>query len=84
MVEDVPAVMPSQVEVGMLGQVDQGGFVCRGINQHLEYPLFGHDVGDTHLECAWVSLQKQTSDKSDVTVHWGLLSSVERRFCENT
>lgn len=69
MVKDIPAVMPSQIEVSMLGQVDHGWFVCGGINQHLEHPLFGQDVGDAHLECAWVPLQHQTSNKPDVLVH---------------
>ena len=74
MVKHIPTVMACQVEVGMLGQVDQGWFVCAGINQHLEHPLFGHNVGDTHLECAWVSLQHQTSIGA-------LVAAVKRAGC---
>ena len=56
MLQDIPAVMPSQVEVGMLRQIHQSGFVCGGINEHFEDALSGHDIGHTHFECAWVPL----------------------------
>lgn len=61
MVQDISTVMTSQVEVGVLGQVDQSGLVCRGINQHFKDPLFGHDVGHRHLESAWIALQRTVS-----------------------
>ena len=56
LIEYIPAVMPCQVEVGMLSQVDQGCLVCCGFNKHLEDSLPGHDVGDRHLESSWVAL----------------------------
>jgi len=56
MVQYVTTVVACQVEVSMLGQVDQCCLVCCGIDQHLEDTLPGHDVGDRHLQCSWVTL----------------------------
>ena len=57
MVEDIPTVMPCQVEVSMLRQVDWRCLVCCGFNEHLQDSMLSHDVGDRRFHSARVALR---------------------------
>lgn len=72
MIEYISTVMPCQVEVCMLSQVDQCCLVRCGFNQHLESALPGHDVGDRRFQRPRVSLRGNRSRvMSWVTVKGG-------------